>query len=143
MSTTNGVDVPAAAPVSHVAGAGEGAGEKPGGTAAERWLLVVIMLLMVLLPTLESIAHVRLLTGISSADATTDTKVEGVLSQPVFAANSELLLPEGTRLTGHVRHAQAARWFHRGGVIGEPGYFQSQLGNRSAIDSFGAFTGDL
>ncbi len=69
------------------------------------------------LPQLESIAHVRLLTSISSADATTDTKVEGVLSQPVFAANNELLLPEGTHLTGHVRHSQAARWFHRGGQL--------------------------
>jgi hypothetical protein len=69
------------------------------------------------LPTLESIAQVRLLTAVSSAHANTDTKVEGVLSQPLFSADNKLLLPEGTHVTGRVRHAQAARWFHRGGQL--------------------------
>jgi hypothetical protein len=69
------------------------------------------------LPNIESIAHVRLIGAVSSADATTNTKVEGVLSQPIFSADKKLLLPEGTRLTGLVRHAQPARWFHKGGQL--------------------------
>ena len=46
---------------SHVAGAPEAAGEGPGGTALERWALVVIVLVMIALPTLETV--VRRLTG--------------------------------------------------------------------------------
>ncbi|HEX9577453.1 MAG TPA: TRAP transporter large permease subunit [Myxococcales bacterium] len=42
-------------PVSHVAGAPELPGEKPGGTAVERWALVAIVLIMVLLPTAEAV----------------------------------------------------------------------------------------
>ncbi len=45
----------------HVAGAPEAPGEKPGGTAVERWMLVAIVLAMVALPTLEAV--VRRLTG--------------------------------------------------------------------------------
>jgi tripartite ATP-independent transporter DctM subunit len=44
-----------------VAGAPELPGEKPGGTALERWALVLIVLTMVLLPTLEAV--VRRFTG--------------------------------------------------------------------------------
>lgn len=69
------------------------------------------------LPTLESLAQVRLLTAVSSASAKAEMKVEGVLSQPVFSADHKLLLPEGTLLTGRVRRAQRARWFHRGGQL--------------------------
>ncbi len=47
----------------HVAGAPEATGEKPAGTALERWALVLIVLTMILLPTLE--AAVRRLTGAS------------------------------------------------------------------------------
>ncbi len=53
------MDAPSAA--AHVAGAPEAPGEKPAGTAFERWALVAIVLAMVLLPTLE--AAVRRLTG--------------------------------------------------------------------------------
>jgi len=67
--------------------------------------------------TTESVAEVRLLTSISSADADTNTKVEGVLSEPMFSADQKLLLPEGTLLRGQVRQARAARWFHRGGQL--------------------------
>jgi len=45
----------------HVAGAPEAPGEKPAGTAIERWALVLIVLAMVILPTLE--AAVRRFTG--------------------------------------------------------------------------------
>ena len=53
------MDAPPAA--AHVAGAPEAPGEKPAGTALERWALVVIVLTMVLLPALE--AAVRRFTG--------------------------------------------------------------------------------
>jgi hypothetical protein len=69
------------------------------------------------LPSAESIGQVRLLTPLSSADADTNTKVEGVLSHPLFSADHKLMLPEGTLLTGRVRRAQPARWFHRGGQL--------------------------
>ncbi len=75
------------------------------------------MLRNVGLPTLESLAQVRLLTAVSSANSKPDMKVEGVLSQPVFSTDKKLLLPEGTLLTGRVRRAQPARWFHRGGQL--------------------------
>jgi hypothetical protein len=68
-------------------------------------------------PATESVAAVRLLTSLNSADADTNTKVEGVLSEPIFSADQKLLLPEGTLLTGQVRQARAARWFHRGGQL--------------------------
>jgi C4-dicarboxylate transporter, DctM subunit len=56
------LDAPHAPPaVAHVAGAPEGQGEKPAGTAFERWALVAIVLAMVLLPTLET--AVRRFTG--------------------------------------------------------------------------------
>lgn len=55
------VAVPAPGPAHHIAGAPEAPGEKPGGTAVERWMLVAIVLTMVALPTLETV--VRRFTG--------------------------------------------------------------------------------
>ena len=69
------------------------------------------------LPPGDSVAQVRLTTPLSSADADTNTRVEGILSQPIFSASHQLVLPEGTLLSGRVRHAQRARWFHRGGHL--------------------------
>jgi hypothetical protein len=43
--------------------------------------------------------------------------VAGVLSQPVFSPDHRLLLPQGTRLTGHVKFVRHARWFRRGGQL--------------------------
>ncbi|MGZ6144155.1 MAG: TRAP transporter small permease, partial [Myxococcales bacterium] len=57
---------------SHVAGAPEAPGEKPGGTAVERWALVVIVLAMVILPTIE--AAWRRLTGSSVPGAAVYTE---------------------------------------------------------------------
>jgi hypothetical protein len=70
------------------------------------------------MPGGESFGQVRLLTDLSSAHAVKNTPVNGVLAEPVFSPDHRLLIPEGTRLTGHVRSAQAARWFHRGGKLG-------------------------
>ena len=64
------MDAPPAA--AHVAGAPEGADEKPAGTGLERWLLVAIVLAMVLLPTLEAV--VRRVTGSSVPGAAVYTE---------------------------------------------------------------------
>lgn len=69
------------------------------------------------MPGGESYGQVRLLTDLSSAHADKNTPVSGVLSQPIFSPDQKLIVPEGTLLTGHVRNAQAARWFHRGGKL--------------------------
>ena len=69
------------------------------------------------LPASDLVAQVRLITPLSSADASVQAKVEGVISRPVFSATNQLILPEGTRLTGRVRRAQPARYFHRGGQL--------------------------
>jgi len=71
----------------------------------------------VAMPVGESWGQVRLLTDLSSSDADTSTLVKGVLSEPVFSPSHQLILPEGTALTGRVRQAQKARWFHRGGQL--------------------------
>ena len=69
------------------------------------------------LPAGDLIAQARLITAVSSADANTNTRVQGVLSQPLFSDSHRLVLPEGTLLTGRVRRVQPARWFHRGGQL--------------------------
>ncbi len=71
----------------------------------------------VAMPVGEAWGQVRLITEVSSADADTNTRVRGVLSQPVFSPSRKLVLPEGTELSGRVRLAQKARWFHRGGQL--------------------------
>jgi hypothetical protein len=66
-------------------------------------------------PPPDSVAHVRLLSPLSSATAQTGDSVEGVLSEPMFSPDHKLILPEGTRLTGVVKQARPARFFHRNG----------------------------
>jgi hypothetical protein len=68
-------------------------------------------------PASDSPAQVRFLSTVSSANAHIGDSVSGVLSQPLFAANHELVLPQGTRLSGKVTQTRAARLFHRGGQL--------------------------
>ncbi len=68
-------------------------------------------------PPDESTVHIRLVTPLNSAAARSGEAVEGVVSQPLYADGGRLVLPEGTRVQGTVRQAQAARWFHRGGRL--------------------------
>ncbi|MGA8029917.1 MAG: hypothetical protein WB992_22460 [Bryobacteraceae bacterium] len=65
----------------------------------------------------DTIAQMRLLATVSSADARVSDPVEGELSQPVFDQQHELVLPEGTRFTGKVTLTHRARLFHRGGKL--------------------------
>ena len=68
-------------------------------------------------PAPDSVAHVRLLSTVTSADAQVGQVMSGILSEPVFSAGRQLVLPEGTHVTGKVRHVRRARWFHRGGQL--------------------------
>lgn len=68
-------------------------------------------------PPPDSPAMVRLLSTLSSADAHIGDPITGVLSQPVFSPSHEIVLPEGTRLTGKITLARPARMFHRGGQL--------------------------
>jgi hypothetical protein len=61
--------------------------------------------------------EVRFLSAVSSSRAKVGDPVEAVLSEPLFSSASKLILPEGTHLTGTVRQARPARWFHRGGKL--------------------------
>ncbi len=68
-------------------------------------------------PSPNSVAHVRLLTALSSASAKQGEAVEAVLTAPLFTPDNKLALPEGTRLTGEVVLAKKARSFHRAGQL--------------------------
>jgi hypothetical protein len=68
-------------------------------------------------PAPESILHAQLTTAIASSTSTPGTRVEAVLTQPVFSADGGLILPEGTRLMGEVTFSKRARRFHRQGQL--------------------------
>src|SRR5262245_52846137 len=68
------------------------------------------------LPPPDSVLVARLVTPIDSRTPK-GTRIEAVLSKPVFSADGGLVLPEGTRLTGTVTFSRAARRFHRDGRV--------------------------
>jgi len=68
-------------------------------------------------PPPDSVAHVRLLTELSSASVKQGETVEALVTEPVFSREHKLVLPEGTRLTGEVVSAKKARSFHRPGQL--------------------------
>jgi hypothetical protein len=68
-------------------------------------------------PAPDSVAHVRLLTALSSASAKQGQTVEALVTAPVFSPEHKLVLPEGTKLTGEVVLAKKARSFHRAGRL--------------------------
>jgi hypothetical protein len=65
----------------------------------------------------NSILRAQLATAVGSAISTRGTRIEAVLTQPVFSAAGGLILPEGTRLMGEVTFAKQARRFHRQGQL--------------------------
>ena len=65
----------------------------------------------------DSILRAQLVTSIGSAISTPGTPIEAVLTQPVFAGDGSLILPEGTQLIGAVTAATPARRFHRHGQL--------------------------
>jgi len=69
------------------------------------------------LPAPASILHAQLATALDSATTPRGTRLEAVVSEPVFAEDGRLILPEGSRLTGEVTFAQPAKKFHRNGQL--------------------------
>lgn len=65
----------------------------------------------------DAVLHARLLTGLSSASTPRGTPIDAVLTVPLFSAARQLLLPEGTRLSGEVTFARPARYFRRNGQL--------------------------
>ena len=68
-------------------------------------------------PAPSSILKARLSTTLDSGTTPRGTPLEAVVTEPVFAEDGRLIFPEGTRLTGEVTFAQAARRFHRNGRL--------------------------
>jgi hypothetical protein len=68
-------------------------------------------------PAPGSILAARLVTPIDSKATPRGTPIEAVLTEPVFSAEREVILPEGTRLTGEVTFAKTARRFRRNGQL--------------------------
>ena len=68
-------------------------------------------------PPADTVAHARLITPLDSAFSKPGEKVEAVLAEPVYSADRQLILPEGTRLEGAVAAVRPARWFHRSGHL--------------------------
>jgi type IV secretory pathway VirB10-like protein len=68
-------------------------------------------------PAPDSILTARLATTLDSAKTPRGTTFEAVITQTVFSADHQVILPEGTKLTGEVTLATPARRFHRNGRL--------------------------
>jgi hypothetical protein len=68
-------------------------------------------------PPAAAILNARLVTPLNSAKTPRGSPMEAVVTEPVFSADNELILPEGARLVGEVTFATAARRFHRNGQL--------------------------
>jgi hypothetical protein len=67
-------------------------------------------------PPADSLLTVRVLSPINSKTSA-GTPIEAVTLKPLYSADHELLLPEGTHLTGAVVSSQPARMWRRGGAL--------------------------
>ena len=70
-----------------------------------------------MLPAPDSILKVRLVTPLDSAKTPRSTPIEGVVTEPVFTADHQLILAEGTTLRGEVTFTKTARSFRRNGQL--------------------------
>ncbi len=68
-------------------------------------------------PSGESTVHARLVTPLASKISTQGQIVRAVLDEPLFSANHQLVLPEGTELDGTVVLVKKAGWFHHAGRL--------------------------
>lgn len=68
-------------------------------------------------PAPSSILNARLVTTLDSAKTPKGTPIRAIVSEPVFSADHQLILPEGTTLDGEVTFAAAAKRFHRNGQL--------------------------
>ena len=68
-------------------------------------------------PAPDSILTARLATTLDSSKTPRGTPFEAVVTETVFSADHQVILPEGTKLTGEVTFAAPARRFHRNGRL--------------------------
>ncbi|HEV3057824.1 MAG TPA: hypothetical protein VGY48_06225 [Vicinamibacterales bacterium] len=68
-------------------------------------------------PAPDSVLTARLATTLDSSKTPRGTPFEAVLTEPVFSADHQLILPEGTTLAGEVTYAKEARAFQRNGQL--------------------------
>ncbi|MDQ1410420.1 MAG: hypothetical protein QOJ41_2155 [Acidobacteriaceae bacterium] len=59
----------------------------------------------------------RLLGEVNSATATRGTRVEAVLTEPLYSQSHQLILPVNSRIVGQVVQAKAAHKFHHNGEL--------------------------
>jgi hypothetical protein len=68
-------------------------------------------------PAPDSILTARLRTTLDSSKTPRGARFEAVIAEPVFSADRQVILPEGTVLTGEVTLATPARRYHRNGQL--------------------------
>jgi hypothetical protein len=68
-------------------------------------------------PVPDSTLKARLVAEVSSATATRDTQVGAVLTEPVYSATHQLILPANSRLVGRVLQAKPAHKLHHNGEL--------------------------
>jgi hypothetical protein len=68
-------------------------------------------------PAPDSILSARLVTTLDSSKTPRGTPFEAVITETVFSADHQVILPEGTKLMGEVTLATPARRFHRNGRL--------------------------
>ena len=69
------------------------------------------------LPPPNAVLKARLQTTLDSRATPRGSPIEAIVSEPVFADDGRLIVPEGTKLTGEVTFAEPARSFHRNGQL--------------------------
>ena len=68
-------------------------------------------------PAPDSILTARLATTLDSSKTPRGTAFEALITETVFSADHQVVLPEGTKLTGTVTFSAPARRFHRNGRL--------------------------
>lgn len=68
-------------------------------------------------PAPDSVLNARLVTALDSSKTPRGTPVKAVLTQPVFSADNQLILPEGAELSGEVTFAKKAGRMRRNGRL--------------------------
>jgi hypothetical protein len=68
-------------------------------------------------PVPDSTLRARLVAEVSSATATRDTAVTAILTEPLYSATHQLVLPANSRLVGRVLQAKPAHKLHHNGEL--------------------------
>lgn len=68
-------------------------------------------------PAPDTTLHARLAAEVSSATASHGTPIEAFITEPVFNADHQLVLPANSRIVGEVTQAKPARRLHHNGEL--------------------------